>query len=30
LRDQLAKQQRSQLWTILMGAMMVCAAIWFR
>ncbi len=30
LRDQMAKQQRSQLWTILMGAMMVCAAIWFR
>jgi len=30
LRQQMAQQQRSQLWAILMGALMVCGAIWFR
>ncbi|GDX84037.1 putative protein kinase UbiB [Methylococcaceae bacterium] len=30
LREQMSKQQRSQLWSILMGALMICAAIWLR
>jgi ubiquinone biosynthesis protein len=30
LRQQMASQQRGQLWIILMGALMICAAIWFR
>ena len=30
LRQQMASQQRNQLWTVLMGALMICAAIWFR
>ncbi len=30
LRKQIAKQQRSQILAILMGAMMICAAIWLR
>jgi ubiquinone biosynthesis protein len=30
LRQQMASQQRGQLWIILIGALMICAAIWFR
>jgi ubiquinone biosynthesis protein len=30
LRQQILHQQRSQFWAILMGALMICAAIWFR
>lgn len=30
LRKQMKKQHRSQWWAILTGAMMICAAIWFR